>query len=149
MPRINASLPSSPHRNRTPTLFDCCVMCGWHWYMPICVSWSDMYSHTDVKNIRFVCKKWRGATKPSPTIAILAITASIGCRYTGDYMVGGGGGHWNEYRRYVRWKIVYFDDRRWMTNRRRWVRSRTQPAPIIPIKSSQIPIAILAAIEAR
>ena len=25
--------PSTPHRNRTPTPFDCCVMHSWWWYM--------------------------------------------------------------------------------------------------------------------
>ena len=53
MPQINASLPSSPHKNRTPTPFDCCVMHGWCWFMPIDMPYCNMYPHTDVKNIQF------------------------------------------------------------------------------------------------
>ena len=54
MPQINASLPLSPHRNRTPTLFDCCVMSGWRWFVPYGVvlsqSYPDGYRYTYSKN---------------------------------------------------------------------------------------------------
>ena len=87
MPQINASLPSSPHRNRTPTLFDCCVMPSWLWFMPVGVPYSNIYPHTDVKNIRFVYKNWRSITKPPPTIAIAAKIPSMGCKCAGNKRV--------------------------------------------------------------
>jgi len=79
MPQINASLPASLHRNRTPTLFDCCVMYSWRWYMPIGVLYSNIYPHTDVKNIQFVYKNWCRTANPPPTVAIAAIIPSMGC----------------------------------------------------------------------
>ena len=47
--------------------------------MPIGVLYSNIYPHTDVKNIPFVCKNCRRTANPPPTIAIAAINPSIGC----------------------------------------------------------------------
>jgi len=87
MPQINASLPLSPHRNRTPTPFDCCVIHGWCWFMPLGMPYSNMYPRTDVTFIQFVYKNWRGTTKPSPTIVIVAIIPSMGCIWAMDKRV--------------------------------------------------------------
>ena len=79
MPQINGFAPSNPHVNRTPTLFDCCVMHVWRWYMPIGCGMVPNIPHTGVKIIRIFDKTWRRTAEPPPTIAMAANTPSIGC----------------------------------------------------------------------
>ena len=67
MPQINASLPSSPHRNRTPTLFDCCVMSGWRWFVPYGVVLSQSYPRR--VSLRTYSKNKRRMIQPPPPIA--------------------------------------------------------------------------------
>jgi len=79
MPRINEPTPSPPHRNRTPTPFDCCVMHGWRWYMPIGCSMVPNLPLTGVKIIRIVDKNWRRTAEPPSAVAIATLNPSIWC----------------------------------------------------------------------